>query len=92
MKAAGLDVLPDEPLIREEAELLRTSFVQKHDLESLWVDHALTRNKNVIVTPHIAFYTKESMERILITTHENITCFLNGKPQNMVNAGLRQAS
>ena len=87
VKAAGLDVLPEEPLIREEAELLRASFVQKHALEALWVDHALTRHKNVIVTPHMAFYTREAVERILITTHENVTCFLNGKPQNVVNTG-----
>lgn len=85
VRAAGLDVLPEEPLIREEAELLRAPFIRKHDLESLVIDHALTHHKNVIVTPHSAFYTKEAMERILITTHENIACFLDGRPQNIVS-------
>lgn len=84
VKAAGLDVLPEEPLIREEAELLRAPFIQKHDLETLAIDHALLRHKNVIVTPHSAFYTKDAIERILITTHENMACFLDGRPQNVV--------
>lgn len=87
---AGLDVLPEEPLIREEAELLRAPFVQKHDLESLVIDHALAHHKNVIVTPHSAFYTKEAVERILMTTHDNISHFLDGHPQNVVTNTLRQ--
>jgi lactate dehydrogenase-like 2-hydroxyacid dehydrogenase len=31
---AGLDVLPEEPVIREEAELLRSVYEQRHDLET----------------------------------------------------------
>lgn len=85
VKAAGLDVLPEEPLIREEAELLRTLFTEKHDLQTLVMDHALMRHKNVIVTPHSAFYTREALEKILSTTCENIRTFLKGTPQNVVN-------
>lgn len=90
VRGAGLDVLPEEPLIREEAELLRAPFVQKHDLESLVIDHALAHHKNVIVTPHSAFYTKEAVERILVTTRDNISHFLEGHPQNIVTNTLRQ--
>jgi lactate dehydrogenase-like 2-hydroxyacid dehydrogenase len=32
--AAGLDVLPKEPVIREEAELLRAVFHKEHDMET----------------------------------------------------------
>ena len=83
--AAGLDVLPEEPAIREEAELLRSSFAQQHDLETLLADHALLHHKNVLVTPHSAFYTREAVEKILQTTHENILSFLAAKPQNVIN-------
>lgn len=83
--AAGLDVLPEEPAIREEAELLRESFAQQHDLEALLADYALLRHKNVIVTPHSAFYTKEAVEKILRTTGDNILSFLSGSPHNIVN-------
>jgi len=83
--AAGLDVLPEEPSIREEAELLRSFFSEKHDLETLLADHVLLRMRNVIITPHSAFNTTEAVERILKTTGENIHAFVDGKPQNIVN-------
>ena len=90
----GLDVLPDEPSIREEAELLRASFAKDHDLETLLVDNALLHHKKVIVTPHSAFYTKEAVERILETTSDNIRAFQDGIPLHIVNrpvsAGDRQ--
>jgi D-lactate dehydrogenase len=83
--AAGLDVLPDEPSIREEAELLRSFFDKKHDLESLFANHVLLHMRNVIITPHSAFNTKEAVERILITTGENIIGFAKGELKNTVS-------
>lgn len=40
--------------------------------------------KNCIITPHIAWVTKEARGRILTTTVENIQSFINGRPQNVV--------
>lgn len=40
---------------------------------------------NCIITPHIAWAPKESRQRLLDCVVENIRCFLNGKPQNVVN-------
>ncbi|PTB94395.1 hydroxyacid dehydrogenase [Marinobacter sp. B9-2] len=85
VSAAGLDVLPDEPSIREEAELIRSFFDKKHDLETLFANHVLQHMRNVIVTPHSAFNTKEAVERILTTTGENIVGFIEGAPRNLVN-------
>lgn len=82
--AAGLDVLPEEPVIREEAELLRSAFNREHDLETLLADHILLRLRNVIITPHSAFNTREAVQRILDTTRQNIEAFLAGEPQNRV--------
>ena len=84
--AAGLDVLPEEPVIREEAELLRSIFRQRHDLETLLADHILLRLRNVYITPHSAFYTREAIQRILNTTVENIAAFARGEPGNVVGA------
>ncbi|MCG2582498.1 MAG: hypothetical protein KA296_16620 [Marinobacter sp.] len=83
--AAGLDVLPDEPSISEEAELIRSFFDKKHDLETLFVNHVLLQMRNVVITPHSAFNTKEAVERILATTGENIIGFVSGEPGNVVN-------
>lgn len=82
--AAGLDVLPEEPAIREEAELLRSFFRRSHDLENLLADHILLHMKNVIITPHSAFNTKEAVQRILKTTVSNIDGFCRNDVQNQV--------
>lgn len=83
--AAGLDVLPDEPTIREESELLHSFYRETHNLQTLLADSVLMRLRNVIITPHSAFYTKEAVNRILKTTIENIADFIRGEPQNAVN-------
>jgi D-lactate dehydrogenase len=82
--AAGLDVLPDEPMIREEAELICSFFCDQYDLRNLVANHVLLRMPNVIVTPHSAFNTREAVDRIVSTTVENIRGFLAGTPQNVV--------
>jgi D-lactate dehydrogenase len=40
---------------------------------------------NVIVTPHIGWYTKESISRILDITLDNIKAFIEGTPKNRVD-------
>ncbi len=82
---AGLDVLPEEPVIREEAELLRSVYERKHNLDALLADHVLIRLRNVVVTPHSAFNTREAVSRILETTVANIESFSKGQGQNIVN-------
>ncbi len=84
LRGAGLDVLPEEPVIREEAELLRSVYMRKHNLETLLADHVLLHLRNVVITPHSAFNTREAVERILTTTRENIEGFVDGRPVNLV--------
>ena len=86
VSAAGLDVLPEEPAIRDDTALLRERFREEYDMDALLADHVLLRQKNVIVTPHSAFNTTEAVRRILDTTVDNITAFERGEPENVVNA------
>ena len=81
---AGLDVLPDEPMIREEAQLINSIFGNEEELRTLVANHILLRMRNVVVTPHSAFNTKEAVDRIVGTTVDNISAFLAGHPQNIV--------
>jgi D-lactate dehydrogenase len=83
--AAGLDVLPEEPVIREEAELLRSATREEYDKTALLAGHILLRLRNVVITPHSAFNTREAIQRILDTTMENIMAFTRGQPQNIVS-------
>lgn len=42
-------------------------------------------NSRCIITPHIAWAPVESRQRLLDCVVENIRCFINGTPQNVVN-------
>ncbi|MFK7980186.1 MAG: D-2-hydroxyacid dehydrogenase [Saprospiraceae bacterium] len=48
-------------------------------------NHILLNTPNCIITPHIAWATKESRARLIAIVAENIRCFFEGKPQNKVN-------
>jgi glycerate dehydrogenase len=41
--------------------------------------------RNCLVTPHIAWATKEARARLMDLTVENLSAFLAGKPQNLVS-------
>ncbi len=84
--AAGLDVLPEEPVVREEAELLRTYIERDRALDTLLADHILLRMRNVVITPHSAFNTREAVRRILDTTRENMEGFIEGDAPNLVSS------
>lgn len=80
----GLDVCENEPLLREEKQILSKEF-NKEDLLCLLEEKMLLLHKNVILTPHNAFNSHEALTKILATTSENITSFLNGEAQNVVS-------
>jgi D-lactate dehydrogenase len=82
IKGAGLDVLEGEEDIKEEGQLLKRD--KECDWECLIRNHMIIRRKNVIVTPHSAFYSKEALERILDTTFENIESYLKGRIKNKI--------
>lgn len=53
--------------------------------EPILNDNPLMRAKNCLLTPHISWAPKESRQRIMDTTVENIRAFLNGNPIHIVN-------
>jgi D-lactate dehydrogenase len=83
LRGAGLDVLEEEALIREEAQLLLDN-VPREQLATMLRAHILLKLKNVIITPHCAFNSQESLRRLVEVTVENIRAFSAGNPQNIV--------
>ncbi len=82
---AGLDVLEGEELVKEERQLLEKDFPKERLITAL-KNNILLHRENVVITPHIAFDSREALQRILDTTVSNITGFLGGSPINVVAA------
>lgn len=53
--------------------------------EPMKAENPLLNAPNCIITPHIAWAPKESRQRLLDCVVDNIRCFLEGNPQNVVN-------
>ncbi|MEI7525178.1 MAG: D-2-hydroxyacid dehydrogenase [Mariniphaga sp.] len=80
------------PLVVEQdlADALNSGKIAAAAVDVVSVEPILTENplltaKNCIITPHIAWAPKESRIRLMGTAIENLSAFLNGRPQNIVN-------
>ncbi|MDV2481433.1 glycerate dehydrogenase [Methanoculleus sp. Wushi-C6] len=56
--------------------------------EPLPQESPLRQLDNVLLSPHIAFLTEESMDECTFTTIQNIEHFAAGRPENVVNPGV----
>lgn len=85
LAGAGLDVLEGEHELRDEYSLLTAEgAMDMAQFRTLAANHALIDMPNVIVTPHIAFNTKEAKREITDTTVANIAAFYQGRPQHVI--------
>lgn len=48
-------------------------------------DNPLLKAKNCIITPHVAWATYEARKRLMDIAVNNVRCFIEGKPVNVVN-------
>ena len=86
LSGVALDVLENETFIPEESVLLSQKYLetQEKDIKLILEEHILTEQKNVIITPHNAFNSKEAIIRILDTTINNLKCFAGKKCVNRI--------
>lgn len=47
-------------------------------------EHPLCGAKNAVLTPHVAFASREALEKRAEIVFANISCWLEGKPQNVI--------
>ncbi len=81
---AGLDVLEGERDLKIEKEIINSDSSERIDHKIIVEDQILIDMSQVIVTPHIAFYSKEAEGEIIKTTIGNIQGFVDDKPINLI--------
>ncbi|MCF7798650.1 hydroxyacid dehydrogenase [Candidatus Woesearchaeota archaeon] len=84
VRGAALDVLELESDLKNEAKLLGHLSNDKKRLLVLVENHELLHRKNVIVTPHLAFYTEQALQRILDITLVNLKGHITKRYKNKV--------
>jgi D-lactate dehydrogenase len=84
LAGAGLDVVEGEHELMDELSLLTDEHHDINEFQQLVMAHALVDMPNVVLTPHIAFNTREAKQEITDTTIQNITSCLAHNPQHTV--------
>ena len=85
VKGAGLDVMEEERVLKDEIELVK-GIQTIHELKILIQDHALIDMPRVVITPHIAFFSREAYHEILNVSATNISNFIAGTPSNLIKS------
>jgi glycerate dehydrogenase len=80
------------PLVDEQAlaDALNTGTIAGAGVDVLSAeparpDNPLLKAKNCVITPHLAWGTKEARSRLMATAVENVAAFIRGESQNVVN-------
>lgn len=81
---AGLDVLEEEGVLKDEMGFVLHGDPAGHDMRTMIANHVLADMPNVLLTPHTAFNTTEAIKRILDVTVDDIKGAVEGKPVNTV--------
>jgi D-lactate dehydrogenase len=84
ISGAGLDVFEGEESVKEETSLL-VHRLSDDKMREILLSYTLLHRDNVVITPHIAFYSDEALLRILQTTEENIAGFMQNSPLNVIS-------
>ena len=71
----GLDVFEGEKSVFDEQKAVLYGTSNSEDLMLMAENNLLFTHQNVVATPHIAFFTREALQRILNTDIENIKSF-----------------
>ena len=68
-----------------ESEHLGGAGVDVLSIEPMSKECNLPHTKNLLITPHIAWAPIETRERLIDIVYNNLKCFIDGNPQNVVS-------
>lgn len=54
-------------------------------IDTLGKDSPLIHSENSVFSPHVAWYTQDSLDRLISIMTKNVEQFISGRPQNVVN-------
>lgn len=79
--------LIDEQAVADglESGKIRGMAVDVVTVEPIRKENPLLTAPNCLITPHMAWAPLESRKRLLNTVADNVRCFIEGNPQNVVN-------
>lgn len=83
---AGLDVLEAENVFTQPEKIWDFDYLTSDTIKQTLINERLLKLRNVVVTPHIAYNTKEAQDRILSITINNINSFFREEIVNSVIA------
>lgn len=81
---AGFDVLEAENVLTQPEKVWDFDYLTSDTIRQTLINERLLKLHNVVITPHIAYNTKEAQDRILNITMNNINSFFEGKVINSV--------
>jgi D-lactate dehydrogenase len=87
LSGAALDALEGETDLQQVQAVVSGTHTEKQ-LELLLLNRELAKRDDVVITPHIAYDSREAHLRILDTTIENVRAFLHGEVYHRVNSPL----
>ncbi len=67
------------------ADMLAAGSLAGVGIDTLGKDSPLIHSENSVFSPHIAWYTQDSLGRLISIMTQNVEQFILGKPQNIVN-------
>lgn len=84
VKGVALDVLECEELTFGATDISNVNEIESRCTTSALISQKLLAMENVIITPHIAYNTKESIDTLLRTTFNNVRDYMKGNHSNKI--------
>lgn len=78
VRGVGLDVMESEAITKDQLLINPDQLPNEHELSEVFLNHMLRDMDDVVITPHNAFNSDESIKRLVDGDIQNLRHFFNG--------------